>query len=279
METHHLVHTLRAIINHWKQQQHTIALVPTMGCLHQGHLALVDAAKQQANKVIVSIFVNPTQFVAGEDFEHYPRMEQRDKQALIAHEIDLLFLPSNQELYHPSAKTMITVMGLSDLHCGKTRRGHFSGVTTIVAKLLNIVQPDHLFLGEKDFQQLTIIRLMVRDLNIPVNVESVKTIRENDGLAMSSRNQYLTTAQRQIAPKLYQALHYARERVMEKRYSFIEIEQQQKQVLTEAGFQVDYFSICRSNDLLAANEDDRQLIILAAAHLGKPRLIDNILIR
>ncbi|NOQ34872.1 MAG: pantoate--beta-alanine ligase, partial [Methylococcaceae bacterium] len=239
-------------------------------------LELVKAAKQNADKVVVSIFVNPTQFGEGEDFESYPRTEQQDSEALAAHKVDVLFLPPVEEIYYPNAKTIITVSGISDLHCGASRKGHFAGVATIVCKLFNMVQPDLAFFGEKDFQQLAVIRLMVRDLNIPVSIESVKIIRETDGLAMSSRNGYLTEAQRLIAPNLYKALCNARDTILEKKIDFAEIEQQQQQTLNKAGFEVDYFSICRTTDLLAANKEDTEIVILAAAKLGKPRLIDNI---
>lgn len=272
------IQILRAIIKNWKQQQQTIAFVPTMGNLHAGHLELVKAAKQNADKVVVSIFVNPTQFSEGEDFETYPRTEQQDANYLIAHHVDVLFLPSIAEIYHVETKTVITVSDISDLHCGKMRKGHFSGVATIVSKLLNIVQPESVFFGEKDFQQLIIIRLMVRDLNIPVRVEAVKIIREPDGLALSSRNRYLTSKQRQIAPKLYQSLRYAFDQVMQNQCPFRDIELQQIQTLTTEGFDVDYFSICYAHDLLSATHNDNSLVILAAATLGKLRLIDNIIL-
>ncbi len=278
MKTQNLIQDLQLTITNWKQQQMTIAFVPTMGNLHAGHLELVKAAKKKADKVVVSIFVNPTQFSKDEDFENYPHTEQQDIEALITNNVDLLFLPLIKEIYHSQTKTIITVADISNLHCGQTRIGHFSGVATIVCKLLNIVHPDSIFFGEKDFQQLAVIRLMVRDLNISVNVESVAIIRESDGLAMSSRNSYLTIQQRLIAPKLYQTLCNARDKIMQQQSDFREIEEQQKQYLTTAGFKVDYFSICRVNDLLLANKNDKKLVILTAATLGKPRLIDNICI-
>ena len=279
MKTLDSVHALRSQITNWKQQKMSVAFVPTMGNLHQGHLELIKAAKEKSDKVVVSIFVNPTQFSEGEDFKSYPRTEQEDIDALVIHEVDLLFLPIIEEIYHGEAKTIITVTDISNLHCGQMRKGHFSGVATIVCKLLNIVQADRVFLGEKDFQQLVIIRLMVRDLNIPVIVDSVKIIREPDGLAMSSRNGYLTPEQRKIAPKLYQSLCEAADKIRENRQSFSEIEQQQQRALIKVGFNVDYFSICRTTDLLFANKNDKELIVLAAARLGKPRLIDNIAIK
>ncbi|MDQ7090474.1 MAG: pantoate--beta-alanine ligase [Methylococcales bacterium] len=276
MQTLNSIQSLRATIKKWTQQGMTLAFVPTMGNLHAGHLALIQAAKQKADKVIVSIFVNPTQFSEGEDFKSYPRTEQQDRTALISEGVDLLFLPTVEEIYYPDAQTSLHISTLADLHCGQQRKGHFSGVATIVCKLLNIVQPNLLFLGEKDFQQLAIIRLMIRDLNSPVVVESIKTMRETDGLAMSSRNGYLTSEQRQIAPKLYQALGYARDQIIQNELDFRTIERQQQQFLTSIGFEIDYFSICCANDLLSATNYEQALVILAAAKLGKPRLIDNV---
>jgi pantoate--beta-alanine ligase len=276
MQTINTIKNLTAIIKDWKQAGLVIALVPTMGNLHAGHLKLVTEAKAKADKVVVSIFVNPTQFGVGEDFASYPRTELQDIALLEAHGADVLFLPGTEEVYHPQAQTLVSVPRLALLHCGVSRAGHFDGVATIVCKLFNIVQPDMAFFGEKDCQQLAIIRTMVRDLNIPVEIHSAPTVREADGLAMSSRNSYLTAEQRLIAPKLYQALCAARDAVLTTNHAFTQIEQHQRQILLLAGFTVEYFSICRSSDLLPANPSDQDLVILAAARLGKPRLIDNI---
>lgn len=276
MKTINALKSLTATIKHWKQAGLTIAFVPTMGNLHAGHLKLATEAKIKADKVVVSIFVNPTQFGIGEDFDSYPRTEQQDAKLLAEHGIDVLFLPSVSEMYHSEAKTVVSVSGISALHCGKSRPSHFDGVATVVCKLFNMVQPDMAFFGEKDFQQLAVIRTMVRDLNLPVKIHSVATLREPDGLAMSSRNGYLTTEQRAIAPTLYQALCAARDAILAENTDFSQIEQQQTQGLNNAGFAVDYFSICRSEDLLPAKSSDNNLVILAAARLGKPRLIDNI---
>lgn len=276
MQTLNTIKNLTVVIKHWKQSGLSIAFVPTMGNLHAGHLKLVAEAKAKADKVVVSIFVNPTQFGVGEDFDSYPRTEQQDAAHLAAQGVDMLFLPSVAEIYHPQAQTVILVKELSQQHCGMSRPGHFDGVATVVCKLFNMVQPDMAFFGEKDFQQLAIIRTMVRDLNIPVQIHSVATMREADGLAMSSRNGYLTPEQRLIAPKLYQALRAARDEILAENNDFLQIEQQQTQLLQAAGFAVDYFSICRTEDLLPAKPDDNELVILAAARLGKPRLIDNI---
>jgi pantoate--beta-alanine ligase len=276
MQTINTIKNLTAIIKHWKQSGLSIAFVPTMGNLHTGHLKLVSEAKNKADKVIVSIFVNPIQFGAGEDFDSYPRTEQQDAKLLAAQNVDVLFLPSVDEMYRSDAQTLVSVSGLSQLHCGASRPGHFDGVTTVVCKLFNMVQPEMAFFGEKDFQQLAIIRKMVQDLNIPIKIHSVATQRETDGLAMSSRNSYLTPEQREIAPKFYQALCIARDAVLKGNSDFAQIALQQTQSLENTGFAVDYFSICQADSLLPAEASDNDLVILAAAKLGKPRLIDNI---
>jgi pantoate--beta-alanine ligase len=276
MQTIDTIEDLKTIVKNWKRADLSVAFVPTMGNLHAGHLNLVAEAKAKADKVVVSIFVNPTQFGVGEDFDSYPRTEHRDAEMLAAYDVDMLFLPSVAEMYPPLSQTRISVTKLSMLHCGVSRQGHFEGVATVVCKLFNIVQPDMAFFGEKDFQQLAIIRTMTRDLNIPVTVYGIATMREADGLAMSSRNSYLTPEQRLIAPKLYQALCHARDAAIARDMVFAQIEQQQRQILKKAGFAVEYFSICRTYDLLPATPSHCELVILAAARLGKPRLIDNI---
>lgn len=270
------IDSLRCQVNEWRRQGDKIALVPTMGNLHDGHLRLVTEAQEKADRVVVSIFVNPTQFSEGEDYSTYPRTEKEDERRLSSIQTDLLFLPSVREIYPPGASTRITVTGLSEIHCGKFREGHFSGVATIVCKLFNMVQPDIALFGEKDFQQLAVIRTMVRDLNIPVQIQGVATFRENDGLAMSSRNGYLTPDQRRVAPNLYKTLNNARNAVLDRDENYSKIEQAQIRLLQQAGFIPEYFSICRADDLQPAGRDDRELVILAAAKLGKARLIDNI---
>ncbi len=270
------VAALRDVIRQWRQAGLSVGFVPTMGNLHAGHIKLVSTARQQADKVVVSVFVNPTQFGPNEDFASYPRTEQQDQEKLLASGADLLFLPSVTEIYPQATQTGISVSGLSALHCGANRPGHFDGVALVVCKLLNMVQPDLLLLGEKDFQQLTLIRQMVADLNIPITVQGVATVREDDGLAMSSRNGYLSEQQRQQAPKLYQALCAARDDILAGYDDYPAVAEQQRQNLQQAGFAVDYFSICRSADLLPAYASDSNLLILAAARLGKTRLIDNL---
>lgn len=270
------IENLRLQLKTWRNCGETIVLVPTMGNLHDGHLQLVKAAQQYADRVVVSIFVNPTQFGAGEDFSSYPRTEKADRQKLAEARADLLFLPAVEEVYPASADTVITVPQLSDMHCGKSRPGHFSGVATIVCKLFNMVQPDVAVFGLKDYQQLAVIRQMVVDLNIPVTIRGIATVREADGLAMSSRNSYLSVEQRQTAPLLLQTLQAAKQMIYSGNDRFSIIERQQLEVLRQAGFEPDYFSICRADNLQSAMVLDTDLVILAAVRLGKARLIDNI---
>lgn len=265
----------RRLIKAWQLAGDRVAFVPTMGNLHDGHIQLVTEAKQQAERVVVSIFVNPTQFGPGEDFDSYPRTEAEDQAKLAAAGADLLFLPTVTDIYAPDAKTTVSVSGLSTVYCGAARPGHFDGVATVVCKLFNIVQPDLALFGRKDFQQLAVIRTMVRDLNIPVDIIGVDTVREPSGLAMSSRNGYLSVQQKQTAAQLYQTLCHARDAVLAGQ-PVADIEQHALSSLQAAGFQPDYFVICRSDNLAKANSDDTELVILVAARLGKTRLIDNI---
>jgi len=269
------VSQLREQIKQWRKQGLSVSFVPTMGNLHAGHIKLVKEARKLADKVVVSIFVNPTQFGEGEDFESYPRTELVDQEKLIQAQADLLFLPTVFEMYPNKATSSISVGKLATLHCGTHRMGHFDGVATIVTKLFNMVQPDIAVFGEKDFQQLAVIRKMVQDLNIAVEIKGVQTERESDGLAMSSRNGYLTEKERSLAPKLYQALCKTRNEILQGK-GFKIIEQEQKKLLEIAGFKVNYFSICKADNLQLASENDTSLVILVAAKLGKPRLIDNI---
>jgi pantoate--beta-alanine ligase len=276
MQVTNTIVDLRKAVLSWRLAGERIAFVPTMGNLHAGHLKLVEEAKLSADRVVVSIFVNPTQFGAGEDFEAYPRTEVEDKQKLAAAGVDILFLPTVSEMYSRDANTVVSVKNLSSLHCGASRPGHFDGVATVVCKLFNIVQPDVAFFGQKDFQQLVIIRKIVSDLNIPVEIRSIATIRESSGLAMSSRNGYLSPDELRAAPRLYQALCIARDEILtgEKRYSVIENEAMA--CLQRANFVPEYFSICRADDLFKADRRDTDLVVLAAAKLGRTRLIDNV---
>ncbi len=270
------IQDLRGQLALWRQSGQKIALVPTMGNLHQGHLHLVEEAQKQSDRVVVSIFVNPTQFGPGEDFVSYPRTQAQDQRLLTGMGVDLLFLPEVSEIYPEPSRTMIHVQPLSGLHCGKSRPGHFAGVATVVCKLFNIIQPDWALFGKKDYQQLTVIQCMVRDLNIPVLVQAVATVRESDGLAMSSRNAYLTRQERLQAPRLYQCLLAAKAMILAGCDDFSGIERQQMQALRQAGFEPDYFTVCHADDLQPATDKKHALVILAAAKLGKARLIDNI---
>lgn len=269
------IKALREVVRAWRAQGERIAFVPTMGNLHAGHIKLVAEARTIADRVVVSIFVNPTQFGIGEDFASYPRTVVEDEEKLTSVKTDLLFLPAVNEIYAKHNDTVVSVVELSRLHCGASRPGHFDGVATIVSKLFNMVQPDVAVFGEKDYQQLILIRNMSLDLNIPVEIVGVATEREPDGLAMSSRNSYLTEKNRIIAAELYQSLSKARASVLSGIHDLRFIEQQQQKYLHRLGFIVDYFSICRQSDLQLAT-DEAELAILVAAKLGKPRLIDNI---
>ena len=268
--------SLRAVINEWRDAGSKIALVPTMGNLHTGHLKLVDVAKSTADKVVVSIFVNPTQFCAGEDFNGYPRTMPGDLQKLQDIKTDLVFAPKISDVDPNMNRTTVELPALAQELCGQFRSGHFTGVTTIVCKLLNMVQPDLAVFGEKDFQQLTMIRMMVGDLNIPVEITGVDTVRETDGLAMSSRNFYLSEFERTNAAKLYQSLCSAKKTIITGNMDFRTIENEQLECLRDTGFKPDYFSIRRIVDLMPATQTDKNLVILVAAYLGKARLIDNV---
>lgn len=268
------------MIYEWRAGGHSVAFVPTMGNLHAGHLKLVESARQHADRVVVSIFVNPTQFGAGEDFDNYPRTPTEDANRLREAQVDLLFLPSTAVMYPVSGRTVVDVRGyLSEDLCGAHRPGHFSGVATVVCKLLNLVRPDMAFFGEKDYQQLIVIRAMVEDLNMPVRIVGVATVREADGLAMSSRNSYLTVTERQKAPRFYRALRAGAQAILSGERGYRELERRLTDRLHQDGFMPDYVSVRRSDDLAPASERDRALVILAAARLGKARLIDNLKVR
>jgi pantoate--beta-alanine ligase len=255
-----------------------IAFVPTMGNLHTGHLKLVSVAKQQADAVVVSIFVNPLQFGPDEDFDRYPRTPEEDQSVLQALEVDILFQPRTETMYpdRPENATFVEVPVLSDKLCGKQRPGHFRGVTTVVNRLFNIVQPDIAVFGKKDFQQLVIIRKMVTDLAMPVEIVGVDTVREPDQLAMSSRNYYLEPDERKIAPTLYATLDSIRSLIISIGEIPDDIEQQGMKRLQAAGFEPEYVSIRRQSDLQPPEAGDTRMVILAAAKLGNTRLIDNI---
>ena len=249
-----------------------------MGNLHNGHLKLVKEAKKNASKVVVSIFVNPLQFGPDEDLDAYPRTLDADKASLAALGVDLLFMPKAADIYSRGLEqqTFVEVPGLSYMICGASRPGHFRGVATIVCKLFNMVQPNQAYFGEKDFQQLQVIKAMVTDLSMNLSIHGVATEREEDGLAMSSRNGYLNTEQRQIAPVLYAQMTQLANAIQTGRRDFTALIKQAKNTLSEAGFKPDYIEIRNAETLLQVGHEDKHLVILAAAFLGKTRLIDNI---
>ncbi len=262
-----------------RQAGHRLGLVPTMGNLHAGHLQLVSEARRHCDYVLTTIFVNPAQFGPGEDLERYPRTLAADTAALQDAGCDALFCPSTAEIYPEGSTdtTIVSVPLLSELHCGASRPGHFDGVCTVVSKLFNMIRPDLAFFGEKDYQQLFIIRKMVNDLCMPVNVIGIPTVREASGLALSSRNGYLSEAEKQRAPVLYRTLQETRKKLLDGPVSaFAALEQAARASIDAEGLRTDYFTVCSARTLLPASSGDRQLVILAAAWLGQTRLIDNI---
>jgi len=271
------ISALRARVGAWRRGGERIALVPTMGNLHAGHLALVQGAQRLADRTLVSIFVNPMQFGPTEDFGAYPRTLRRDRELLASEGVDLLFAPPVQAVYPrgQEGQTRVEVPGISDILCGSSRPRHFIGVATVVCKLLNMVQPDVAVFGEKDFQQLLVIRRMVEDLCLPVDVRGLATVREADGLAMSSRNGYLSPDERALAPDLHRALCRAGDRLRDG-LSVAEVERRGRDELTENGLRPDYFSVRRAQDLQPVTGPICDLVVLAAAYLGRARLIDNL---
>jgi pantoate--beta-alanine ligase len=269
---------VHALVRDWYRQSERICFVPTMGNLHAGHLRLVEAAQKHGDKVVVSIFVNPMQFGEGEDFGRYPRTLETDQQQLQALGVDLLFVPDTQTMYPEGHRhlTYIDVPGLTTVLEGTQRPGHFRGVATVVNKLFNIVQPDVAVFGEKDFQQLLVIRRMVRDLDLAIEIVGEATVREADGLAMSSRNQYLSPGERQRAPELYQTLVHIRERLRGNRVDHSNLEQEAILRLEKLGFSPDYVAIRDAETLMETKSHTEPLVILAAARLGSTRLIDNL---
>ena len=270
---------LRSHVQDWHEQGRSVALVPTMGNLHEGHLQLVKQAQQLADKVIVSIFVNPTQFIAGEDFETYPRTIEDDMTHLEAMDTDLTFFPDVDEVYTGGIEldTQLVSPELDNIFCGAFRPGHFNGVATVVKKLLKMVQPDIAIFGNKDYQQLLVIKKLVADLDLPVEIIGAEIVRETSGLALSSRNRYLSQQEKEIAAKLYQTLSGIAEAVKAGSNDYQKLEADAIEYLDNKGFKTEYLSIRNAEDLTepAAGE----LVVLAAVWLGKARLIDNIQIK
>ncbi|MDH5711258.1 MAG: pantoate--beta-alanine ligase [Gammaproteobacteria bacterium] len=269
---------VRQQTSQWRRAGERIAFVPTMGNLHAGHLALVEAASKAGDRVVVSIFVNPMQFGEGEDLDNYPRTFDEDLTKLSSYNVDLVFSPMVEEIYPSTIEhtTAVDVPKLSEILEGKYRSGFFRGVATVVNKLFNIVQPDVAVFGEKDFQQLLVIRQMVLDLAMPIEIISVPTWREPDGLALSSRNGYLNSGERQQATAIHRCLQRAVQAIVAGGNPTFEVGHATQQ-LDEQGFLVDYIVVRRQQDLAVPEEGDQSLIILAAARLNDVRLIDNIM--
>lgn len=278
MRTVHSLKELRTILRGYRLQGKTIGLVPTMGNLHEGHISLVRKAAEASDIVVTSIFVNPMQFGAGEDLDKYPRTLLADQEKLDAAGNTLVFAPSAEEVYPEglAGQTQVVVPGVSDGHCGASRPGHFEGVATVVTMLFNMVQPDLAVFGEKDFQQLAVIRKLARDLMIPVEIIGAPTVREDDGLAKSSRNGYLSEKERQLAPAVYKTLQSAAEKLTNGQTDIETIATEAKDSLAQAGLRPDYFNIVNSVTLKPAQPEDKELTLLVAAFLGTTRLIDNL---
>jgi len=281
METITTVAAVRERVSAWHREGLRVAFVPTMGNLHAGHVSLIEAARRHGDRFVASIFVNPMQFGPNEDFAHYPRTPTQDERMLAAAGCSLMFMPDVAEIYPSGSEraTRVEVPGLSRILCGEFRPGHFEGVTTVVATLFNIVRPDVAVFGEKDFQQLTVIRRMSADLCIPVQIVGAPTVRDADGLAMSSRNQYLTPEERRNAPKIYEVLTATAQRLRSGDNEFAALERAASQALAAAGFRPDYFAIREAGDLSTPRANSDYLVVLTAVRLGKARLIDNVQVR
>ncbi|PNG29533.1 pantoate--beta-alanine ligase [Pseudomonas protegens] len=278
MNTVKTVRELRAAVARARSEGKRIGFVPTMGNLHSGHAALVAKAAQRVDFVVASIFVNPLQFGAGEDLDKYPRTLAADQEKLLEAGCHLLFAPSVEEMYPDgmAGQTRVSVPQLSEGLCGASRPGHFEGVATVVSKLFNMVQPDLAVFGQKDYQQLAVIRALVHDLNMPIQIIGEPTVRATDGLALSSRNGYLSPEQRAIAPVLYRSLSQIAQAIRDGERDYPRLLAEQQQQLEAAGLRRDYLEIRHAKNLRPATAEDRDLVILVAAYLGATRLIDNL---
>lgn len=278
MNTLHSIAQLRAALSRARQEGKRIALVPTMGNLHAGHIALVEKARQRTDFVVVSIFVNPLQFAAGEDLESYPRTLEADQRQLLDAGAHLVFAPNVKEMYPygMDGHTRISVPVVSEGLCGASRPGHFEGVATVVCKLLNIVQPDLAVFGQKDFQQLAVIRKMTQDLCLPVQIMGEPTVRAADGLALSSRNGYLSAAERQTAPLLYQTLQSIASQIQAGQRDYVALIERACQQLEAQGLRADYLDLRDAVSLNPVTAQTTDMVVLAAAYLGNTRLIDNL---
>lgn len=280
MNTVSNINELRQQISNWRQKGLKIAFVPTMGNLHAGHISLVTEAHKHADKIVASIFVNPMQFGQGEDIDSYPRTLENDQQQLSDAGTDLLFTPTPDIIYPKGLdkQSFVEVPNVSEGYCGESRPGHFRGVATVVCKLFNLVQPDVACFGLKDYQQVQVIQTMVEDLSMPIDIIPVPTVREPSGLALSSRNGYLTEEELKIAPALSQNIQWLAEQIKTDT-DFIGLAKQAANFINNAGLTTDYIHICHARTLQPASEDDKELVILAAAHCGKARLIDNLQVK
>ena len=279
MNTVQTLQQLRAAISQARSADKRIALVPTMGNLHAGHIALIKQAVERADFVVASIFVNPLQFGPNEDLDSYPRTLAEDQSKLFDAGCNLLFTPSAEDMYPQGMDqhTTVSVPGVSAGLCGGSRPGHFDGVATVVCKLLNMVQPDMALFGEKDYQQLAVIRKMVADLNMPVQIFGVPIVRDEDGLAVSSRNGYLSAQQRASAPALHQCMQAVKAHIKNGRNDYAVLFEQFNTDLQAAGFRLDYVELRDALSLQLADANSTQLVLLAAAYLGTTRLIDNLI--
>jgi pantoate--beta-alanine ligase len=278
MQTLTRIAELRELVTGWRLAREGIAFVPTMGNLHLGHASLIGAAHLHGRRVVSSVFVNPLQFGPSEDFAAYPRTPDDDASLLAEQGVDALFTPTVAEMYPggSSVSTIIDVPELTNILCGVYRPGHFQGVATVVVKLLCLVQPDVAIFGEKDFQQLTVIRRVVEDLNVPVQIVGAPTVRADDGLALSSRNRYLSVEERATAPRLYRALDHARRRIESGDTDIAAIEGEGRKALEAAGIRPDYFEVRTADRLARPVGQDLNVVVLAAGRLGRARLIDNL---
>lgn len=274
MEILSTIETVRNTINTWKKQGYSIGFVPTMGYLHDGHAALIDEARKNNDKVVVSIFVNPIQFGENEDLSSYPRDLNRDKTLCESHDVDLIFMPSPNEMYHDK-KAFVNIIELSDTLCGVRRPIHFQGVCTVVAKFFNIIQPTNAYFGEKDAQQLAIIRKMVFDLNFPVNIIGVPIVRESDGLAKSSRNTYLSSEERKAATILYKAIQEGKQCINRGASADSIINVMTNIVNTEPLAKIDYISVVDAITMQPVQEIIAPVLVAMAVYIGSTRLIDN----
>jgi pantoate--beta-alanine ligase len=278
MQTVTTVEAVRAQVRGWRAAGTRVAFVPTMGNLHAGHMSLLAAARFRAERVVASVFVNPLQFGPAEDFQSYPRTLDDDEKLLREAHCDLLFAPPVEEIYPDGGAqlTIVTVRNISGMLCGQFRPGHFDGVATVVAKLFGIVAPDVAVFGEKDYQQFVIIRRMTRDLALPVEIVGAPTVRAADGLALSSRNRYLSADERARAPAIHQALQQTIEQLAAGSRDYASMESAGWQKLAVAGLRPDYYSVRDAFDLQAPRANSREVVVLTAARLGRARLIDNL---